>query len=182
MSQFLHGQQTHPTCHHWPCFGWIGGYDSVFQFLPISSNLAQPLKRSGPETQRENPQPTRPYTKEMCCTVTPCGANGAHTRCWPTHPPIQENWPFIVGSPRRTFHGWMEKCGFRQICQQYLREMGRFNVYIEEILRSLSSAYEKGANLKVFLYLLCFHEWGIGYICWIQRVWMQLCSTGPTWV
>ncbi len=27
---------------------WIGIYDSKFQFLPISSNFAQPLKRIGP--------------------------------------------------------------------------------------------------------------------------------------
>ncbi len=49
-SQFLHGQHTHRTCHPLSMFGmlWISVYDSVFQFLPISSNFAQPLKRSGP--------------------------------------------------------------------------------------------------------------------------------------
>ncbi len=48
-SQFLHGQHTHRTCHPLSMFGmlWIGIYDSVFQFLPISTNFAQPLKRSG---------------------------------------------------------------------------------------------------------------------------------------
>ncbi len=53
-SQFLHGQHshrtyTHRTCHPLTMFGmlWIGVYDIVFQFLPISSNFAQPLKRSG---------------------------------------------------------------------------------------------------------------------------------------
>ncbi len=48
-SQFLHGQHTHWTCHPLSMFGmlWIGIYDSVFQFLTISSNFAQPLKRSG---------------------------------------------------------------------------------------------------------------------------------------
>ncbi len=35
---------------------WIGVYDSVFQFLPICSNFAQPLKRSGPTFHR--PQST----------------------------------------------------------------------------------------------------------------------------
>ncbi|XP_029294729.1 neural proliferation differentiation and control protein 1 [Cottoperca gobio] len=30
---------------------WIGVYDGVFQFLPKSSNLAQPLKKSGPTTR-----------------------------------------------------------------------------------------------------------------------------------
>ncbi len=57
-SQFLHGQHTHWTCHPLSMFGmlWIGVYDSVFKFLPISSNFAQPLKRSGPTFHR--PQST----------------------------------------------------------------------------------------------------------------------------
>ncbi len=57
-SQFLHGQHTHRTCHPLSMFGmfWIGVYDSVFQFLPKSSNFAQPLKRSGPTFHR--PQST----------------------------------------------------------------------------------------------------------------------------
>ncbi len=57
-SQFLHGQHTHRTCHLLSMFGmlWIGVYNSVFQFLPISSNFAQPLKRSGPTFHR--PQST----------------------------------------------------------------------------------------------------------------------------
>ncbi len=40
-SQFLHGQHTHRTCHPLSMFGmlWIGVYNSVFQFLPISSNF-----------------------------------------------------------------------------------------------------------------------------------------------
>ncbi len=57
-SQFLHGQHTHRTYHPLSMFGmlWIGVYDSVFQFLPISSNFAQTLKRSGPTFHR--PQST----------------------------------------------------------------------------------------------------------------------------
>ncbi len=56
-SQFLHDQHTHRTCHPLDMFGmlWIGEYDSVFQFLPISSNFAQPLKRSGPTFHRQQP-------------------------------------------------------------------------------------------------------------------------------
>ncbi len=63
-SHFLHGQHTHRTCHPLSIFGmlWIGVYDSVFQFLPISSNFTQPLKRSGPTLHR-------PQSKEMCCTA-----------------------------------------------------------------------------------------------------------------
>ncbi len=53
-----HGQHTHRTCHPLSMFGilWIGVYDSVFQFLPISSNFTQPLKKSGPAFHR--PQST----------------------------------------------------------------------------------------------------------------------------
>ncbi len=53
-SQFLHGQHTHRTCHPLSMFGmlWIGVYDSVFQFLPISNNFAHLLKRSGPTFHR----------------------------------------------------------------------------------------------------------------------------------
>jgi hypothetical protein len=35
---------------------WIDVYDCVFQFLPISSNFTQPLKRSG--TTFHRPQST----------------------------------------------------------------------------------------------------------------------------
>ncbi len=57
-SQFLHGQHTHRTCHPLSMFGmlWICVYNSMFQFLPISSNFTQPLKRSGPTFHR--PQST----------------------------------------------------------------------------------------------------------------------------
>ncbi len=53
-----HGQHPHRTCHPLSMFGmvWICVYDSAFQFLPISSNFAQPLKRSGPAFHR--PQST----------------------------------------------------------------------------------------------------------------------------
>ncbi len=68
-SQFLHGQHTHRTCHPLSMFGmlWIGVYDRVFQFLPISRNFAQPLKRSGPTSH--NQQPDQLYAKEMRCTA-----------------------------------------------------------------------------------------------------------------
>ncbi|XDV34691.1 hypothetical protein PO909_004823 [Leuciscus waleckii] len=48
---------------------WIGVYDRVFQVLPISSNFAQPLKRSGPTLTGHNQQPDQLYAKEMCCTA-----------------------------------------------------------------------------------------------------------------
>ncbi len=57
-SQFFYGQHTHRTCHPLSMFGmlWIGVYNSVFQFLPISSNFTQPLRRSGSTSHR--PQST----------------------------------------------------------------------------------------------------------------------------
>ncbi len=68
-SQFLHWQHTHRTCHPLSMFGmlWIGVYDSVFQYLPISSNFTQPLKWSGPTFN--NQQPDQLYAKEMCWTA-----------------------------------------------------------------------------------------------------------------
>ncbi len=50
----LHGQHTHRTNHPLSMFGmfWISVYDSVFEFLPISSNFTQLLKRSGPTSHR----------------------------------------------------------------------------------------------------------------------------------
>ena len=58
MSQFFHCLHTHQTCHPLSMFGmfWIDVFDSVFQFLPISSNFSQPLKRSG--TTFHRPQST----------------------------------------------------------------------------------------------------------------------------
>jgi len=52
------------TCHTLSMFGilWISIYDSVFQFLPISSNITQPLMRSGPTLHR--PQST---TRSTLC-------------------------------------------------------------------------------------------------------------------
>ncbi len=81
-SQFLHGQHTHWACHPLSMFGmlWTGIYDSVFQFLSISSNFTQPLKRSGPTSHR--PQST---TWSTLCKgdVLHCGRqNGGHTRYW----------------------------------------------------------------------------------------------------
>ncbi len=46
---------------------WIGVYDSVFQFLPKSSNFALPLKRNGPTFHSQ--QPDQLYAKEMCRTA-----------------------------------------------------------------------------------------------------------------
>ncbi len=142
-SQFLHGQHTYPTCHPLSMFGmlWIGVYNSVFQFLPISSNIAQPLKRSGPTFHR--PQSTTWST--LCegdvlhcmwqMVVTP------DTDCF-LDPPIPHTlklhnleWPFIVASLRHTcsiimlsnqhldmphlWGGWIisakEKCSLTQI-------------------------------------------------------------------
>ncbi len=76
-SQFLHGQHTHQTCHPLSMFGmlWIGVYNSVFQFLPISSNFTQPLKRMAvwrgvdQHSTGHNQQLYQLYAKEMCYTA-----------------------------------------------------------------------------------------------------------------
>ncbi len=108
-SQFLHGQHTHRTCHPLSMFGmlWIGVYDSVFQFLPISSNFAQPLKRSGPTFHR--PQSTTWSTlcegdvlhcvRQMVVTPDTDWFSDPHPNTVKLH--ILE-WPFIVASLRHT--------------------------------------------------------------------------------
>ncbi len=128
-SQFLHCQHTHRrrTGHPLSMFGmpWIGVYDSVFQFLPISSNFTQPLKRSGLTFHR--PQSTT--------WSTLCEGDVLHCmRQMVVKLHILE-WPFIVASLRHTsaiimlsnqyldmpnlWGGWIisakEKCSLTQI-------------------------------------------------------------------
>ncbi len=81
-SQFLHGQHTHRTCHRLSMFGmlWIGVYDSVFQFLPISSNFAPAIE----EESTNIPQATINNlinSMQMRCFALR-EANGGHTRYW----------------------------------------------------------------------------------------------------
>ncbi len=66
-SQFLHGQHTHRTRHPLSMFGmvWIGVYDSMFQFLPISNIL--PIEEEW--TTFHNQYPDQLSAKEMCCTA-----------------------------------------------------------------------------------------------------------------
>ncbi len=99
-SQFLHGQHIHWTCHPLSMFGmlWIGVYYSVFQFLPISSNFAQPLKRSNiPQTTINN----LINSMRRRCVALHCVRQMV---IMDTDPPntvklhILE-WPFIVASP-----------------------------------------------------------------------------------
>ncbi len=127
-SQFLHGQHTHRTCHPLSMFGmlWIGVYDSVFQFLPISSNFAQPLKRSGPTFHRPQSTTWSTLCEGQMVFGPPPNTVKLH---------ILE-WPFIVASLRNTcaiimllsnqhldmphlWGGWIisakEKCSLTQI-------------------------------------------------------------------
>jgi hypothetical protein len=69
MSQFFNALHTHQTYHPLSMFGmlWINVYDSVFQFLPISSDFAQPLKRSGTTFHRTTiTSLINSMQKEMC--------------------------------------------------------------------------------------------------------------------
>ncbi len=65
------------SCHPLNMFGmlWIGVYDSVFQFLPISSNFAQPLKWSRPTFHNQQPDQLNAKGDELHCVrqmvVTP---------------------------------------------------------------------------------------------------------------
>ena len=63
MSQFFNGLRTHQLS----MFGmfWIDVYNRVVEFPPISSNFAQPLKRSGTTFHGHNQQTDQFYTKEM---------------------------------------------------------------------------------------------------------------------
>ncbi|KAK6291801.1 hypothetical protein J4Q44_G00375860 [Coregonus suidteri] len=73
------GLHTHQTCHRFSMFGmlWINMYNRVFQFPPISSNFAQPLKRSG--TTFHRPQSNLINLMRRRC-VALHEANGGHTR------------------------------------------------------------------------------------------------------
>ncbi len=110
-SQFLHGKLTHRTCHPLSIFGmlWIGVYNSVFLFLPISSNLAQPLTRSGQHSTGHNQQPGQLYPNKICCTEWGKWWSTPDTDCFldPHEPPNTAKlhileWPFIVASLRHT--------------------------------------------------------------------------------
>ncbi len=88
-SHFLQSQHTHQTCQPLSMFGmlWIGVYDSVFQFLPISSNFAQPLKRSGPTFHR--PQSTT--------WSTLCEGDVLHcVRRWRSHQILTGFWSCLI--------------------------------------------------------------------------------------
>eukprot|EP00063_Salmo_salar_P048434 XP_014023269.1 PREDICTED: zinc finger CCCH domain-containing protein 11A-like isoform X4 [Salmo salar] len=96
MTQFFDGLHTYKTCHPLSMFGmlWIDVYDSVFQFLPISSNFAQPLKRSG--TTFHNPQPDQLHAKGDRCPFRHCdAAKGSEVVC----------------------SLWQESRCFRQVCK-----------------------------------------------------------------
>jgi len=45
----------HSKMCNFPVLGEGSGFDCVFQVLPISSNFAQPLKRSGPTFSIDKP-------------------------------------------------------------------------------------------------------------------------------
>ncbi len=142
-SQFLHGQHTHRTCHPLSMFGmlWIGVYDSVFQFLPISSNFAQPLKRSGPTFHRSQSTTWSTLSEGDGKWWSHQILTGFWTPPPPQYPPPNTvklhilEWPFIVASLRHTcaiimlsnqhldmphlWGGWIisakEKCSLTQI-------------------------------------------------------------------
>ncbi len=94
-SQFLHDQRT-----------WIGVYDCVFQFLPISSNFTQSLKRSEPTLHSYSQQPDQLYTKEMLhCVLHKWWSHQILTGFWTPPNTVKLHileWPFIEASLRHT--------------------------------------------------------------------------------
>ena len=80
-SQLLLGLHTHQTCHPLTMLGYSGStWMTAFQFPPISSNFAQPLKRS--ETIIHRPQSTAWSTLYEGDVSRCMSANGGHTRYW----------------------------------------------------------------------------------------------------
>ncbi len=113
-SQFLHGQHTHWTCHPLSMFGmlWIGVYDSMFQFLPISSNFAQHQTFHRPQSTTWSTLcegDVLPCVRQMVVTQdTDCFSDPGP---YPPPPPISPppvklhflEKPFIVASLRHTY-------------------------------------------------------------------------------
>lgn len=93
-TQFLPGQPAHRTCHPPGVFGtlWMEVYGSSFQFLPTSSDLEQPLRRSEHSTGRHQ-KPDRLDAKE-----------------------IKKKWQILVGiySVDALWGGWMSSA--KEIC------------------------------------------------------------------
>ncbi len=70
-SQFLHGQHTHQTCHHWACFGCSGSAyktacSSSCQYPATSHSYWRGVDQ---HSTGHNQQPDQCYAKEMCCTA-----------------------------------------------------------------------------------------------------------------
>ncbi len=117
-SQFLHGQQTHRTCHPLSMFGmlWISyttACSSSCQYPGTSHSHWRGVEQ---QFTGHNQQPDQLYVKEMCCTAW--GKWWSHqilTVFWtpeiirgtPPNPPNTAKlhileWPFIVASLRHT--------------------------------------------------------------------------------
>ncbi len=157
-TQFLEAENI--TVLAWPAYSchplsmlWIGVYDSMFQFLAISSNFTQPLKRSGPTFH--NQQPDQLYVKEMCCTAwgiwwphqilngfrTPQYSKTTHFRV-----------AFYCGQPKAHLCNNHAVYSLSAQCHRF-RPLTRFRFVNNICLRSLSSAHEKwGQKQKCCVY------------------------------
>ncbi len=109
ISQFLHGQHTHRTCHPLSMFGmlWIGVYttacSSSCQYPATSHSHWRGVNQ---HSTGHNQQPDQLYVKEMCCTAW--GKWWSHQILTGFRtPPITVKlhileWLFIVASLRHT--------------------------------------------------------------------------------
>ncbi len=106
-SQFLHGQHTHQTCHHWACLGCSG---SAYRTVCSSSCQTSHSHWRGVDQHSTDPnqQPDQLYAKEMCCTAW--GKWWLHQILTGFRTPSDSNtvklqileWPFIVASLMHT--------------------------------------------------------------------------------
>ncbi len=152
------------SCHPLSMFGmlWIGVYDSVFQFLAISSNFTQPLKRSGPTFHR--PQST---TWSTLCEgdVLHCVRHMVATpdTKWFSDPPRTPQYSktahfrvaFYCGQPKAHL---CNNHAVYSLSAQYhrFRPLTRFRFVNNICLRSLSSAHKNGGKNKSVVYIILF--------------------------
>ncbi len=137
-SQFLHGQHTHRTCHPLSMFG-ISIYDSVFQFLPISRNFAQPLKRSEPTFHR----PVKLHILEQFFIVDSLRHTCAITMLSNQHLDMPHLWGGWIISAK-------EKCSLTQIKTDLwtIFERKRPFVHIEKVLDLWVQLMKNGSKNK----------------------------------
>lgn len=112
-----------------------------------ASNLTQTLKRSEPESHRPKSTTHSTLYKDVLHLV------GQMVLTLDADPPHIVKLAFCCGQPEAHF---AQVDGKVQICKQYLRKMGHFNVYIEKGFRSLIFSLRKLSKTKSVCILVVF--------------------------